>query len=269
MKRLGPPLLGLLLMTLLVGPAHAGGWWTNAGLDGQPFGMGESISLRVPNVMFDSIEEAEEAKNDAFFTYLVHDFDQAALDEAMKRAQPGDWWEPRSEPLRVGTIDLIKSDGNLATARVRLDVPQIGERSYYLMLCDLGCETALGSVIPARVSVTADVLAAQTSRRLERTEAGLTAALQRSRSEMRETRRALRRSLSNDAKQADAIQALERQLANTRRSEPPPWIAYAGWFFAGAAIMLVLARGRRQSRNGHNSMINRIPDDARELTRTP
>ncbi len=269
MKRLGAPLLSLLLTTVLVGPAHAGGWWSNIGLDGQPLGMGESISLRVSEVMFDSIEEAEEAKNVAFFAYLVRDFDQAALDEAMNRANPGDWWEPRSDPVRVGTVELIKWDGNLAKARVRLDVPQIADGSYYLMLCDLGCKVALGSVIPSRVSVTRDVLVAQTTRRLEQTEANLTMAVQRSRSELRETRRTLRQTLSDDARQADAIQALERQLADARRPEPSPWIAYAGWFFAGAAVMLVLARGRHRSRSDLDSMIEGIPDDPRELTRTP
>lgn len=83
MKRLGAPLICFLLAMVPAAPAHAGGWWSSIPLDGQPIGLGESISLRVSEVMFESIEEAEEAKSEVFYAYLARDFDRSALRRAM------------------------------------------------------------------------------------------------------------------------------------------------------------------------------------------
>jgi len=265
MKRLSTALLGLLLTMVLAAPSQAGGWWSSIGLEDQPVGIGETISLRVSAVMF-APDKAEDAKDGAFFAYLVEDFDQTALEKAMTVSDPGEWWEPSSEPIRVGDVELINWDANLAQARVRLDVPQVREGSYYLMLCDLGCNVALGNLIPSRVSVTANALAAKTARRLEQTKADLLA-LKRSRSDLRGTRRTLRQALSHDTIQTEAIQVLEQQLAETHEAGSQPWATYAGWFFAGVAIALLF--GRRRARSRVDPVIGGIPDDARELTTVP
>jgi hypothetical protein len=266
MKRFGAPLLGLLATAaLIIGPANAGGWWSSIGLEGQPVGIGESINLRVSEVMFDSMPEADRAHDRTFYAYLVRTFDQAALEDAMSRPDPGDWWQPTSEPVRVGTVELIDWDSNLARARVSFRVPQIAEGNYYFMLCDLGCEVALGNLIPSKVSVTSDVLAAQTTRRLQKLEADLTLALQRSRSEVREISRSLRRAVSNDEEQTERIQALERQLTDAREPEPSPWPAYAGWLLAGVSLTFILVQARRRTRSDLEPLMERVPDDAREL----
>lgn len=269
MKRSGALLIALLVTVLVPGPAKAGGWWSGIGLEGQPIGMGETISLRVSEVMFDTIEEADRARNQTFYAYLVRSFDEEALDKAMARANPGDWWTPTSEPIRVGSVDLGNWDANLAKARVTFAVPRIAEGSYYLMLCDPGCDIPLGNLTPSEVSITTDVVAARTTRRLVEAEADLTLALQRSRADLRETRDMLRQALSDDADQTDRINALERQLTETQAPDQTPWIAYGGWFIGGAAIALLLGRRRRQSPLNWSAPTETIPDDAGELTRIP
>lgn len=269
MRAIKGSLLLFLLSALLAPPAAAGGWWSSIGLEGQPVGIGESIDLRVSEVMFHSIEEAEEAKGQKFFAYLVKNFDQAALDDAMTRADPGDWWTPLSEPIQAGTVELADWDSNLAKARVDLEVPPIPPGGYYLMLCDAGCAVALGDLIPSGVIVTEDVVAAQAARRLQEVEADLTLALQRARSEVRETRATLRQTRSDDAQQNERIDDLGAQLIEAQKPDSPPWIAYAGWFFAGLAIaFLFLRRGQSHARPDQ-MVIERIPDDARDLVDAP
>lgn len=269
MRAIKSSVLLLLLSILLAAPAFAGGWWSSIGLEGQPVGLGESVDLKVSEVMFDSIEDAEEAKEQDFYAYLVADFDKAALDEAMSRPHAGDWWTPLSEPILVGSVELMGWDSNLADGRVELDVPQIPPGSYYLMLCDAGCEVALGNLIPSRINVTDDVLAAQTTRRLQRAEAHLTLALQRSRSELRETRSTLRQALSDDARQDQDITRLESELIEAQKPDSPPWTAYAGWFFAGLAAAFLLLQRRKVNASGDQTVVERIPDDARELINAP
>jgi hypothetical protein len=268
MRSLKTLLLSLLLTSLLAPPAIAGGWWSSIGLEGQPVGRGESIYLKVSEVMFDTLQQAEQAKRETYFAYLVRGFDQEALDDAMTRANPGDWWNPTSEPIRAGDVRLINWDSNLAKGRVQLNVPDVPPGSYYLMLCDLGCEVTLGNLVPSQVNVTNDVLAAQTTRRLQQTEADLTLALQRSRSELRETRLTIRQALSNNANQVDRIKTLETKLADATRTEPQPWIGYAGWFVAGViGALLFLLRTSKRSQT--NVLMERVPDDARELINSP
>lgn len=261
-------LLLFILMTLLSPAAVAGGWWSSIGLEGQPVGLGESIDLKVSEVAFDSMEEAEEAKGRQFFAYLVQDFDRAALDDAMTRPNPGDWWTPLSEPILVGEVRLLDWSSNVAKGRVELDVPQVPPGTYFLMLCEAGCDVALGNLIPSKVEVTADVLAAQTMRRLQQAEADLTLALQRSRSELRETRSTLRETRSEAAEQNQRINKLESQLIEAQKPDSPPWIPFAGWFLAGAAAASFLRRGRSHA-NRDQIMVERIPDDPRELINSP
>lgn len=269
MRLIKVSLLLLLQTSLLTPSAVAGGWWSSIGLEGQPLGIGESIEVTVSEVMFDSLDEAEAAKEQAFFAYLVRAFDRAALEDAMTRPNPGEWWRPTSEPILAGTVELMQWDANLAKGRVALDVPDVPPGPYFLMLCDAGCDVALGDLIPSRVDITDDVLAAQTTRRLQEAEADLTLALQRSRSELRETRSSLRRAQANDAEQDRRIGKLETDLAEASKPESPPWITYAGWFSAGATAVFLFLRRRRADADRNEILIERIPDDARELINSP
>lgn len=272
MRTLKLTVLALSLLSVLAPPARAGGWWSGIGLEGQPVGIGESIELHAGEVMFETLGEAERARMQTFYAYLVMEFDEKALDEAMSRGEPGDWWSPLTEPIRIGTVELFGWDANLAKARVRLDVPQVAPGPYSLMLCDEGCEVPLANVIPSGVEVTTDALAARTMRRLQDAEADLALALQRTRNDVRQTRAAMRHALSEDAEQdaaqGERIRVLGKQLADVPRPDGPPWFAYAGWFFAGGAAALLLVGRRHLRRREHEMFVERIPDDARELTTT-
>ncbi len=268
MRRLKVSLLVLLLASLVALPARAGGWWSSIGLDGQPVGIGESFSLRVAEIMFDSIEEAGRAEAQTFYAYLVREFDEAALDDAMSRRDPGEWWTPLTEPVRAGTVELFGWDANLAKARVRVDVPRVAPGSYSLMMCDEGCDVPLGNLIPSRVDVVPGALAAEIARRLQETEAKLGLALQRARNDLRETRSILRQALAGDAGEAERLRALETRIDDAAKPRVPPWVAVAGWFLAGVAAALLLVTRRRRRPVEVERLIERIPDDARELTTT-
>src|SRR3712207_3153223 len=85
MRRSNVSVLLVFLVFLLAPPAHAGGWWNSIGFEGQPVGIGESIDRRVGEVMFETLEDADRARTQSFYAYLVLEFDEAALDDAMSR----------------------------------------------------------------------------------------------------------------------------------------------------------------------------------------
>lgn len=250
--------------------AAGGGWWTSIDVHDQFLGRGESLRVKVDEVLFDSIEAAEEAEQTQYFAYLVEDFDRRALDRAMSRRNPKDWWEPVGRVFQTGTVTFENRDANLTEGRVHLEVPEVPPGRYFLMLCDAGCRTPLANHIPVRVHIASDMLAAQTTRRLDRVNERLSLALAQVRRDVRRTERELRQAEASSAQAAEAAEeaAAPQPVPVTDRDTTPwSWIPYAGWFLAGAAVTLVLARRRLESRFP-DIIINEVPDDARELTKT-
>lgn len=228
--------------------------------------MGESLTLHVSDVLFETIEDAQRARHVDCYAYLVHGFDRRALERAMSRPEPGRWWDPSGPITKIGTVELVHSDGNLVPARVRLTIPQVPPGSYDLMLCDSGCRTPLANLIPSAVHVTDDPVAAQTSRKLQDRNARLDLALAQVRSDLRDARRELRKVERDAAKANDAVARLNARLVTPRARPATPWVAYAGWFLAGAAIALLASRRRlRTPPASRDAIVERIPDDAREL----
>ena len=241
----------------LQAPAVAGGWWTHIGLDGQYLGVGESLSVRVREVWFRSVEEAREARNVDYFAYLVRRFDRRALKRAMTRPEPRRWWDPIGGVTRAGKVTLGRGNSNLLRARVELHVPQVKPGSYALMLCDAGCETPLADFVPASIHVTRDAEVARAARKMHDANARLGLAVARARSNLRATRRALD---AIEREPSDGARRAENRTVQSRDSRPRPWTGYAVGFFVGAAGALLLTRGRRRRAAGPYLLGEQIPD---------
>lgn len=251
-------------LAVLITPteALAGGWWSYLQVPGQYFGVGETISFRENEVMFNTIEEAEGARSDGFGVYLVQNYDEELLDDAMTRPEPQDWWEPLSTPMRIGDLELIDPDSNLMKARVTFTVPEVSPGRYALVLCsNPDCSRSLGNVIPAKVTITEDVLAAKTARRVANERFANEMAFVR----MRHRLAGVRDQLSDlRAEVADPEPApVAAPMSRTRAREPAtPWFAHAGWFLAGGIVAWAVM-GRRKPATPAEEL--RLPDDAREL----
>jgi hypothetical protein len=120
MPRRAACLIAASVLVLLQQPASAGGWWTSLGLRNQYLGIGESVTVRVSEVLFVSIQEAERAEESAFYAYLVKDFDERRLDRSMTRPNTGRWWRPLSPVIKAGEVTLTKRNANLAQGRAHL-----------------------------------------------------------------------------------------------------------------------------------------------------
>ena len=267
MRRTAALLAVASTILLLQAPAPAGGWWTSLDLHDEYIGIGESLTIKINEILYDSIEAAERAEHTDYFAYLVKDFDQRSLDRAMTRPDPHDWWRPLSTPIPAGTVTRFGRDANLGRGRVDLSVPVVSPGRYWLMLCNAECRTPLGNHIPVPVNLTSDVLAAQTARRLNRSKERLTLALARVRGDVRQTQRQLRQVEADAAEAMDAVAQPEQAPVTDRDTSGPPWIPYTGWFLAGAAVAFTLRRQRKVLLP--EVLIKHVPNDARELTKTP
>jgi hypothetical protein len=266
MRRLLVPVIFILTCLAAMGSsAMAGGWWTYIGPEDQYIGIREKVHFRVSDIFFRSIEDARRADQEEYYAYLVHGFDKSRLERAMSRPQPGRWWEPPAHIVKVGRVELLDWNGNLADARVHLDIPKIAPDSYHLMLCNEDCRRPLANVIPARVQVTTDRVAAQTSRRLHETRERLRLALARIRHDIREGQHALQLAMEEATRATEAV-ALLKQSRSNRRPELSPWIAYLGWLLGSAALGLLVRR--RQVRTPPPSLEGWVPDTPRQLIET-
>ncbi|MDQ3958347.1 MAG: hypothetical protein M3273_08515 [Actinomycetota bacterium] len=249
------------------GPAAAGsgGWWGSIRVEGRHLGIGETV-LAQGDVMFLDRGAADAARESGeFYAYLVQGVDVERINRARRVAEPKRWWTPPEEMTLVGDVTLSNWDVNLARATAHLEIPEMPEGFYRLMFCDLGCVNPLGNLIPSKVSVTSEVLAARTSRSLQALRLRV-----RHRVAVLEHRI---RALRNEAEEpppaapdlSGPVDRLEAQVAALEAEEPEtPWLAYAGWFAAGlaSAVAFYLARLRRRATRV------RVPDDARELVST-
>jgi len=247
------------------GTANAGGWWSYLGPPGEHFGIGETVKVR-DEVWFRTIEAAEKARTTAYYAYLVRRIDNKRLGWAMSRPQPRRWWTPPEWSVPIGTVELSRWDVNIAAATTHLEVPEVAPGMYHVMLCDAGCRTPLANVIPQRVRVTPEPLAAETARRLDRVAMRSDLRIRRLRKDLREANRQLVDVEAAAIESTRAIEQLQKEPSSPEPvTSPTPWWAFAGWFFAGAALVFAVTRSRRKQSNLPEEFPIEVPDEAREL----
>ena len=218
---------------------------------------------------FRSSEAAERARSGGDFrVYLVRGFDWDPLEEAMRVANPGPWWELGSaRAFEVGTVQLSGFDLNLAHAQASFVVPALPPGGYALMFCNAGCTRPLGDIVPSRVLVAPDRFTAHLAQRVD--ELGL---------ELREARRRLRtardrirqlEAVADDGPQAllaarvDRLSALVRDVER-RPVRPEEASGGSGGAWLGALGAAALALGWAIGRRGRRHLPP-VPDDLRSL----
>jgi hypothetical protein len=150
------PAIACIAAILLMSPsATAGGWWSSIQLDRTKAAIGEKVTVRA-DVMFRSVEAAEAARSgrakDAFFVYLLREFDYSLTARAMREANPRNWWSMGgAQAYRVGRVTLENGDFNLARATASFHVPSaVPPGKYAVMLCNARCADPMADVIPTR-----------------------------------------------------------------------------------------------------------------------
>lgn len=264
--------VGVAAACLWPTPTTAGGWWNHIDLDSPHLAVGESLSFRQP-VTFWNISaarralSAERAATEAYAAYLMGHVDQAMLDRAMSTAEPGQWWEPPTDLVRVGDVELMGSDSNLVRATVRLSVPDMPPGTYYMMLCDVGCRTPLGDIVPTAIRLTDEPFAARALRLIERYRAHFDSKLLRI---DRLARKSLSRTLDAEQDIAELkarVGALSSEIESLRhRPAPGPWGPVAAGAAGGSMVVLTGALGMMLLRRRRGAIaVPVVPDDARQL----
>ena len=229
MRRAALLLSAVMAFTLILPwTANAGGWWSGIGPLGRHVGIGETVTVRT-EVWFRTIAAAERARTTAFYAYLVRGIDNGRLRWATSRPQPGRWWAPPERSLPIGTVELSRWDVNIAVATTHLEVPQVAPGTYHVMLCDDGCRNPLANVIPQRVRVTPEPLAAETARKLDRVALQSDLRIRRLRQDLREANRQLVDMGAETFESTRAIEQLQPEpSAPDPGPSPTPWWAFAG-----------------------------------------
>ncbi|MGI8407110.1 MAG: hypothetical protein ACR2L3_01165 [Actinomycetota bacterium] len=251
--------------------AHAGGWWS--GVDyARHVGVGETTTARA-EVLFRTMKLAEVAQETPYFAYLVRGVDITVLDKAMSRPEPKDWWTPPKQSILIGDVELGQRSSNLVIATARVTIPEMPSGRYDLMLCDEGCRTPLGNIVPTRVRVSGDASLARTARRLEEANGRLRVTLAGVRRDLRQTEKlaggrqaAFRESAEAIAGLETAIGDLQGEIAAQQDSAAPARWPYALWLLAGVGIALAGSRLRHPRIRPLPETPEWVPDDALELS---
>jgi hypothetical protein len=239
---------------LLVMPqaAAGGGWWSYIDVNRSHVAPGQRVELSV-TVAFRSTAAAKAAQEaDRFHVYLLRDFDDSVVEQAMRKASPGNWWSlGGAEAIEVGQVTINTSDSNLRRARAEFTVPELPPATYDLMICDAGCTTALPDVVPLEgFTVVADPATAQLANRLERLERRARTQAARRAGARSDAEKALVATRSAHS-ELNRLRVRVSSLENEDQSTPlaPPW-AYAGWLGTGAlgGVLALLVLRRRQAR---------------------
>lgn len=252
-------------------PASAGGWWTFIELESSALASGTHMRAST-EVMFESLEAADRARRTgSFAAYLVRGLDWNIVDEAMGKANPGDWWRlGDARAIRLGPVRLSDWDANLARASARFEVPDVPVGRYSFMFCTADCSDALADVVPSKVEIVTDPATSEVVALAERLRSrlyGLGVDLRHAEGQLgtvdalaREVKE-LRVDLGDVREQIAAASQAQQQ------DRPTPWAAFAGWFLAGALTVAAgFAVARRRRKDGGVAVVPQsIPDDAREL----
>lgn len=250
--------------------ATAGGWWTSIRVDRATVLAGQRVKAHA-NVMFSSVDAVEAAqsgrRDEEFYVYLLRGFDDSIVERAMRRRSPRNWWSVGgADAFRVGRVVIGGSGSNLALANASFLVPRVPPGKYAVMFCDAGCVHPLADVIPmTEFAVVANRVIARLAVRVDRLEQQAFNQSQKllgTRAAAQEAQLAAAGKLT----QAQArVEALERRLADSRRSE---W-AKIRWLIAGLVLGVVvgLLLGRRRPPEAPGQGADRQPsvDELREL----
>lgn len=241
--------LGVLLLTPQT--AAGGGWWSYIDPSPSTVAPGQRVEVN-ESVFFSSIAAAEEAKETGqFYVYLLRGFDYSVLEPAMRKPSPRKWWSLGGvEAIRVGQVDVSFSGAQAGRATATFTTPVLAPGTYHLMLCDAGCATPLGDVIPAKgFTVVANPAIARVAQRVDHLERQIRNPARGLAAARRDATRALdgQRSTRSEAEQLEA--RVSSLAAESRRSPPVAHWAYAGWLVAGALLgALVPLVVRRRSK---------------------
>jgi hypothetical protein len=230
--------LGLLL--LAPSAAAGGGWWSYIEVTHAPVAAGQRVEVKA-SVLFNSAADAEAAQQPGRYrVYLLQGFDDSALERAMRKASPGDWWSlGAAEAIEVGPVAVDPADANFGTATAAFTVPELAAGAYHVMLCNPGCAEPLADVIPtAGFTVVGDPATAQLAKRVARLE-------RRSRKQARELA-----ALRDEAYEAlvtarDArskTEDLQVRLASPANEEPSSSVWWVVGALGGSLALLVLRR---------------------------
>ncbi len=235
--------LGVLYVTPQA--AAGGGWWSSIHVDRAPVAPGQRVELDA-TIAFSSNAAARAAQRAGRFSvYVLRGFDDSALERAMRKRSPGDWWSlGGAEAIRVGPVTIGGLDANLARASAAFTLPEIPPATYHLMLCDAGCTEPLMDVIPAEgFTVVADPATARMAKRvsrLERRTRKLVGQLAAARADGHAALGAARKARSE-------VWQLKARVSAPEKARSNPRAAYAGWLVAAplaAALALLALRGR-------------------------
>ena len=268
------PALLLALGVLLVTPQAAvgGGWWSYIDPSRSTVAPGQRVEVN-ESVFFGSRAAAEEAKETGrFYVYLLRGFDYAVLEPAMRKPSPRNWWSlGGAEAIQVGRVDVSFSGPQDGRATATFTTPELAPGTYQLMLCDAGCATPLGDVIPIRgFTIVADPATANVAEGVDRLERRIHNQAREVAAARRDAGRALdgQRSTRSTRSELEQFEARVSSLAaESRRSPPVARWAYAGWLVAGAlvgALALLLIRSRR-SRPSPPAELGEWPPSDEEL----
>jgi hypothetical protein len=255
----------LLTMLLVPAPAAAGGWWTYVDTDRSTVAPGQRVNARA-EVLFSSIEAAQDARDEAFYVYAVRGLDRSMVVRAMNKPFREGWWSlGDAEAVELGRVALHISDGNLAWARASFTVPELAPATYALMLCDAGCARPLADIVPTPgFTVMADPATANLARRADRLEERVA----RQAALLAAARRVARAAAANTRSEREAIderlRGLSRQVERAVHSpRPSPW-AFAGWLVTGVllgALGSLLLRRRRAAKAPASVLTGWQPSD--------
>jgi hypothetical protein len=236
MRRFG--LAGLLVALAVPAQAAGGGWWSYPQVAPSTAAPGQHVTVRA-EVLFATRVAARRAEDGRYMAYALRGLDGQIVRDAMRRAEPGDWWSPgAAELVELGPVDVNAADANLAVARGAFRLPDLAPGRYAVMLCSPGCASPLVDVVPMeRFEVVADAGMARLAERVRR----LDARLLRQAGALAESRAALAEIRSETRGFAAAVERLEARLAAAERhpagQASVPWSSLAGW--AVVAVLLV------------------------------
>lgn len=173
--------------------AAGGGWWDGIQVDRTYVAPGQTVTAETP-FLFETIELAEMARKDgAFFAYLIEGLDREMVREGMGQVwNPGWWKQDWVAAHQIGRVELSGWDSNSAIARSEFTTPVLSPGRYDLMFCSTHCARPLGHIVPVRLTVSSDPVAARVASAFRNYRMKSTFRHQRLRHGLRETRASLR-----------------------------------------------------------------------------